>query len=276
MPSPFPGMDPYLEAPAHWPDVHQRLVTYVADALQPLIRPTYRARIEERLYVEASSRSIYPDVTITGQTSGQVREVATWAPIASAERADPAYRLETALDDPRREPYVEIVQRAGDVVVTVIEVLSPRNKQPGPGKRLYLRKQAEVLAGTAHLVEMDLLAAGDHTVAVPPESLALLPPWRYLVAVNRHPERHTYEVYPFTLADRLPRVAVPLLAPDPDAVLDLPAVFAQCYDNGGYGDDVDYGRPPEAPLSAEESGVVRRVLAVRAGGSASAPATDVE
>jgi hypothetical protein len=27
MPSPFPGMDPYLEAPELWPDVHHRLIS---------------------------------------------------------------------------------------------------------------------------------------------------------------------------------------------------------------------------------------------------------
>jgi hypothetical protein len=68
MPSPFPGMDPYLEEPALWPDLHQRLITYIADALQPQIRPRYRARIEERLYVVQSSRSIYPDMNVRRET----------------------------------------------------------------------------------------------------------------------------------------------------------------------------------------------------------------
>ncbi|MCK4452049.1 MAG: DUF4058 family protein [Anaerolineae bacterium] len=29
MPSPFPGMDPYLEYPVRWPDVHHSLITYI-------------------------------------------------------------------------------------------------------------------------------------------------------------------------------------------------------------------------------------------------------
>lgn len=51
MPGPFPGMDPYLERPDLWPDVHQSLITYIRDALQPQLRPRYHARIGERLYV---------------------------------------------------------------------------------------------------------------------------------------------------------------------------------------------------------------------------------
>ncbi len=33
MPSPFPGMDPYLEDPAFWEDFHDRFVTYWSDVL---------------------------------------------------------------------------------------------------------------------------------------------------------------------------------------------------------------------------------------------------
>ena len=65
MPSPFPGMDPYLEEPARWPDVHQRLITYIADALQPQIRPRYHARMGERVYILQPPQTMYPDVILT-------------------------------------------------------------------------------------------------------------------------------------------------------------------------------------------------------------------
>ena len=45
MPSPFPGMDPYLEGYL-WPDVHHRLATQISDQLMPLVWPRYVARIE--------------------------------------------------------------------------------------------------------------------------------------------------------------------------------------------------------------------------------------
>jgi hypothetical protein len=31
MPSPFPGMDPYLENPEFWPGVHNRLIVAIID-----------------------------------------------------------------------------------------------------------------------------------------------------------------------------------------------------------------------------------------------------
>ena len=64
MPSPFPGMDPYLEELSQWPGVHQRLITYMADAMQPRIRPRYHVLIGERVYIAEPPHSFSPDVTL--------------------------------------------------------------------------------------------------------------------------------------------------------------------------------------------------------------------
>jgi len=248
MPSPFPGMDPYLEEPARWPDVHQRLITYIADALQPQVRPRYYARIGERVYILNPPQALYLDIMLIQRP---LREPAT----AKAE-------AETALDTPtiltlppveHREPFVEIVHASGDEVVAVIEVLSPTNKAPGEGHQLYHRKQQHILDSPAHLIEIDLLSAGLLTVAISQEGLASLPPHRYLTSVQRAPDRYRFEVYPLPLQQRLPRVRIPLREPDPDVGLDLQAVFTQCYDNGGYADLIDYRRPPSAALSEAEA-----------------------
>lgn len=252
MPSPFPGMDPYLEEPVRWPDVHQRLITYIADVLQPQLRPRYYARMGERVYIVHPPQALYPDVMVIERP---VREVATtYLDTRTAE-------VETLLDAPiiltlspveHREPFVEIVHAAGDEIVTIIEVLSPANKTPGEGHHLYRRKQQQILESLVHLVEIDLLAVGLPTVALPVEYLAELPPHRYRVCVRRASDRYRVEVYAISLPRRLPRLRVPLREPDPDVVLDLQAIFARCYDNGGYADLVDYRQPPPGPLSAEE------------------------
>ena len=62
------------------------------------------------------------------------------------------------------------------------------------------------------------------------------------------------------LQDRLPRCRIPLRAADPDVVLDLPAVFARCYDVGGYDLLVDYTQAPPVPLSASEADWLHRRL----------------
>src|SRR5271165_7441130 len=66
MVSPFPGMDPYLEA--HWRDVHARLIVYACDALQGLLPGSLRARVEETVLLETptgvSDHVLIPDVRV--------------------------------------------------------------------------------------------------------------------------------------------------------------------------------------------------------------------
>jgi hypothetical protein len=245
-------MDPYLEAPELWPDLHQRLITYMADVLQSQIRPAYHARAGERLYVVETQRSIYPDVTIIRRPTPQPELVSPGgAAVALAPPADTPWIL-SSLDDETREPFVEIVHTASGRVVTVIEVLSPANKIAGQGYNLYRQKQAEILNSTTHLVEIDLLSQGLLTVALTEEQLAQLPSHRYRVVVSRGPAHLRREIYPVALSQRLPRCRIPLKAPDPDVMLDLPTIFARAYDNGGYADFVDYRLPSLVPLSADE------------------------
>jgi hypothetical protein len=262
MPSPFPGMDPYLEDPVRWPDVHQRLITYIADAIQAQVRPRYHARMGERVYILQPPHAMYPDVVPTQHPIREpaLAEVATQTAEAAAidEELEPVVLTLAPVE--HREPFVEIVHAASDEVVAVMEVLSPANKAPGEGHRLYCRKQQEILDSSAHLIEIDLLAEGLLTIAPSEEGIASLPPYRYLVSAKRAPDRYRFEVYPIPLQRRLPRVRVPLREPDPDVKLNLQAVFTQCYENGGYADLVDYRQPPAAALSPEEAAWVDGLL----------------
>ena len=259
MPSPFPGMDPYLEKPLHWPDVHHSLITYIRNALQPQIRPGYHARIEERVYITESSRTLYPDVFLIRRPV-PVAEPVTVAAGMAAPRPEVRATGEiwsmplflTLPPDRQREPFVEIVYTAGGEVVTVIEVLSPANKRPGKGRRIYLRKQEEILDSLVHLVEIDLLSEGPVTVAFSEWGEENLLPHRYVVSVRRGPIHRGFEAYPIRLRDRLPNIRVPLRAPDPDVGLDLQAVFTQCYDDGDYAYLVDYRKPPPVSFSARD------------------------
>jgi len=239
-------MDPYLEASGLWHGFHNSLMTYLRDALQPQVRPKYRAGMDRRFEVD-SGRNIYPDVSIVEEASVAYATL----PVAE-ERYDPpllvrGYSL--PLEPP--EIIVEIrVAGAGGKLVTLIELVSPSNKNRGKGQLDYLRKQAEVLASDANLVEIDLLLRGDHVLAVPPEQLEEVEiDWDYLVCVDRPRDRDLYEVYPIPLSKHLPRVAIPLLADDKDVVLDLQALFTQSYDRGAYEDEFDYGQPLPLTMS---------------------------
>ncbi|HUY32348.1 MAG TPA: DUF4058 family protein [Pirellulales bacterium] len=242
----FPGMDPYLEDPRIWPSVHARFIVYLSDALQPLLRPRYFATVEERVFVDGPDRSVAPDVWLLRSRSPG--GMATGVIEADEPEVQTIESLET------RETYIEIRQHAGgQELVTLIELLSPTNKLSGPGHDSYLQKQAEVLASRTHLVEIDLLRLGSHTLAVPEWIPRRRGPYDYLVCVNRFGEtRSRYEWYRRQLRDRLPRVRIPLAHGDDDVRADLQAVLATTYEKGCYRDRLRYEAPCVPPLSPED------------------------
>jgi len=262
MPSPFPGMDPYLEDASLWRDVHQRLITYIADALQPQIMPHYVARIDERVQIGEPPRDVRSDVVVSGASrssnGGSARAESSGGVAVAVSAVATAVEVDTPvllpIPDEYREPFIAITDPRGRHVITVIEVLSPTNKtHAGEGYTQYARKRRELFRSEVNVVEIDLLRDGLPTVAAEADPVVTVPPHSYLVSVSRAARRHEYEVYPFTLRDRLPRVAVPLGAADADVALDLPSLFARCYDNGGFTAIVDYRTEPAPPLDAEQT-----------------------
>lgn len=254
MGSPFPGMDPYLEK--HWGDVHLSLIIYARDRLQPLLPTDLRARVQERILVEPDDgprRTLYPDLRVVEKKTGR-----------SGRRTSTAAVAEPVLieldEEPERQGFLEILDIEADRrVVTVLEILSPTNKQPGKGQDLYRRKQREVLESGINFVEIDLLRAGDWAVALPPDKLE--DRWRtcYRVVVRRgtHPERAEY--YPISLRKRLPTIGIPLRGGEEDVPLDLQELLDQVYEGGAY-DDLDYGQDPPPPLTTADRKWLHRLL----------------
>ena len=141
-------------------------------------------------------------------------------------------------------------RQSGQRIVTVLAVVSPTNKYAGPGRESYVAKQTEVRQSATHLVEIDLLRIGSHVVAVPEWAARPHGPYDYLVCVNRAEGlRDRFSLYPRRLRERLPRIRLPLAAPDPDVVLDIPAVLARTYEAGGYAERLNYAAPCVPPLA---------------------------
>src|SRR5438445_13033337 len=95
MASPFPGMDPYLEDPALWPGVHESLIVYSRDALQPLLLPRYYVEVGERIYLEDPREIIYPDAAIHRRfpaVAGRIDVVAPAADVPTVLVAEPRQR----------------------------------------------------------------------------------------------------------------------------------------------------------------------------------------
>jgi hypothetical protein len=256
MKSPFPGMDPYLE---HWGDVHTRLTLYACDALQPALPEDLRARVEERVFLESEPellRMIIPDVHVVQvhEAPGQTGKAAGSGGTAVAEPL-----VFEVHDEPVTEGYIEIRQRDGGKVITVIEFLSPANKLGGQGQQKYLEKQAEVLQSDASLVEIDLVRRGARVLAlpeydIPPQSRA-----DYLACVSPGWKRTRRELYVMPLRQRLPTIPIPLRKNERPVTLDLQALLDQVYSAGRY-DDTDYRSQPEPPLSPEDAAWVADLL----------------
>jgi hypothetical protein len=233
MPSPFPGMDPFLEHPTLFPGLHNRLVAVLSERLQAELPPPYFAEIGERVWVEVSQRFIEPDVTVP--------------------------------HDERREPSVEIrvTGEEGERLVTAIELLSPSTKTPGErGRELYVRKQRERLDSPTHLVEIDLLRGGKHTLAVPLDRLAAqVGTFEYHVSIHRFDRFEEFLVYPIRLEESLPEITIPLLPGDPDVAIDLQAVFDRAYEIGPYRRRIRYAEStPVPPLRPDQVEWAAQVL----------------
>lgn len=251
MPSPFPGMDPYLEG-AEWTSVHIELSSEIARQLAPKLRPKYIVRTAKRFVTEMpdditiATGDIYPDVSVSDSVQEDTVSYRTTIP--------PPLQLATVM--PARIPHVTIEIRdvADRELVTAIEVLSPTNKR-GEGYQEYLDKRRRLLYSTVHLMEIDLLRKGRRVPMQQP-----LPPAPYFVFLSRAEKRPIVEVWPIQLNTPLPVVPIPLLAGDSDETLDLQLALTTVYDALNYDLSVDYTQPPEVPLEEEESAWVTEQL----------------
>jgi hypothetical protein len=251
MPSPFPGMDPYLEDPAIWPGFHQVLAAEMMAALNLLLLPDYYARVEERVYIsneeDPGRRSIIPDIRIlpTGKKSKSKRSKKGGPALAVLE-CEPV-EVTTVFDEEIHESFVKVIERKSKQVVTVIEILSPTNKVPGSaGREQYTAKREDVLRSQTHWVEIDLLRSGESVI-----SRELYPPCEYTVHIPRVDRRPKATVWPIRLEHGLPRIPIPLKGRDPDLIFELQPVFDAVYDRSAYAIDVDYTVDPVPPLTPE-------------------------
>ncbi|GAB4468333.1 MAG: DUF4058 family protein [Armatimonadaceae bacterium] len=254
MPSPFPGFDPYIEQPAFWRGFHNNYIAFLTAALNEILPPGFAASTEERVYLLRPEQDWVPDVVLT-TTPGQYPETLPARGGAATLEATTPFTV-SLLTEEMIEPYIEVwALGEREEVVAVLEVISPANKSSaGGGRDLYLRKQAQLLQSNTHLLEVDLLRAGQHTVAVPKE--AIQTPgiaWDYLVCLHRGGTGYRFQYWPFSLRTPLPRVYVPLTEGVADVVLDLQACFERAYDAGPYSRRVDYHASPTPPLSSEDA-----------------------
>ena len=237
MPSPFPGMDPFIEG-QKWAGFHTQFVTALGQSLIPALRPRYVVDIEDYVYLtrgeDEPALPIGPDVSVSDTGHGR----ASAATVRELALAPPPVVRTVPISRRRRQHHLTIRNRQSLNVVTTIELLFPWNKSPGDGREEYLNKRQNVFASGANLVELDLLRGGARLPTREP-----LAAGDYFAFVCRAPRLPKVEVYALTLRDPMPPVPVPLAAGDADASMRLRAVFSEMYDRAGYDYALEYARP---------------------------------
>lgn len=255
--SPFPGMDPYLEASTIWPDVHTSLMSIFREQLTPLLAPKYLAELETQVVIDRiddEPQVVLPDVSIT------TPEVPTDVPAAVAVAAPAPVRVRVPLDVPTRLVSIHIRQREPERLVAVIELLSPVNKRRGKGREAYLDKRRTFLTSPVHVIEVDLLRSYPRMPFDDP-----LPPAHYIVMVCKAGERPNSSVWPISVRQPLPTIPIPLLPPDPPVPLDMGQALRTAYERARYDLRVDYRQPPVPPFSPADAVWVEALLGAAGG-----------
>ena len=249
MPSPFPGMDPYLEG-HEWMSFHVEFCVEIARLLRPSLRPRYLALTVRRyvtdtpdeLAITAKSDIIYPDVGVAERTPVPLPLDRGSGGVAVLE---PTLHIATKMPELIPQYAVEIRDIEERQLVTLIEILSPANKR-GDGYREYVEKRTRILLSRSHLLEIDLLRNGTR---VPMRQE--LPDAPYFIFLSRRQQRPMTDIWAIGLDQPLPVIPVPLLPEDADVVLDLQQAFTNVYDSIGYDLLLDYSRPADVPLKGE-------------------------
>lgn len=248
MRSPFPGMDPYLEAPGLWPDVHTELITGIRVVLAELLSPHFVVSVEQRVSIAEEEGApvgvIVPDLAVLTPPRQGVT--------APYDAAYDAPTLIEALPDPEvRERFLEIRDARSRTVVTIIELLSPSNKtEAHPSAIAFDRKRSVVCESRTNWIEIDLLRAGKRFEAVADKS-------DYYALLKRVTD-YRYEVWFADLRDRLPTILVPTTEAFGPVALNLQQVFDTAYARAHYADSVDYSaNPPSPPLRPADANWAR-------------------
>jgi hypothetical protein len=255
MPSPFPGMNPYFEQAAHWLDFHTEFLLALRRLLAPPVGPKYIVQLEEHIYIhdlppEPRQRLGTADLALARPGGGELAQAGLGLLEASASVWLPEQDIE-------KVPFLEVRDRQGRELVTVIELLSPSHKRAGDDREQYLAKRRELLRSPVHLVEIDLLRGW---TPMPQEGR---PECDYSVMVSRAEKRRAADFWPIRLRDRLPVIPIPLRSPDAAVPVDLQEVFHRAYEGPGY-EHFIYSGEPEPRLAPNDPAWAQQFVPARA------------
>ena len=263
MKSPFPGMDPYIEASGLWGDFHDEMISELKHALAKAVPDRYLVRSGERSYIELvksqgkTSHPFLPDVSVSSRRGRKKNPKGGSVALADPDGEVEPLTMRAFVQEEHREAFVEIYETDPEQrLVTSLEVLSPSNKRPGTaGWELYQRKRQSLLLGDVALVEIDLLRGG--------QRMPMLDPWPdspYSLLVAPANKFQICRVWGAHFQRPLPRLPVPLAKPDPDVTLNLQPMIDAIYHRSRYERSIDYSKPLTPPLNPEETAWIEQQL----------------
>ncbi len=145
-----------------------------------------------------------------------------------------------------KERYLEVREVGSNIVITVLEVLSPTNKRRGKGRTLYEEKRQQILSSASHLIEIDLLRSDE---PMPMQGVTNLAD--YHVLVSRSEQRPQATLYAASVHDPLPEFPLPLKSLDETVKVNLQTIFSGIYDRASYDLRIDYSQSPPPPTFAD-------------------------
>ncbi len=254
MPSPFPGMDPYIESWI-WGDFHSRLIAAIYDRLSPRLPSRYIASTE--LFIWRVDDLTQERLMLGGPEIYIAKRSRSRGGAAVATVAAPFNTILSGVV--RKQKHIKVIDKIGRRVVTVIECLSPSNKSAGDDGQAYRMKRDEYIGSGINLVEIDLLRGGIRLPLGDPAP----PISDYYILVNRASEPAHLAIWPFSVRDPMPPAQIPLDADVADIVIDLRACLDHVYDLGRYNEQLSYSKPTSPAMRKPDVAWARKLLANR-------------
>jgi hypothetical protein len=203
------------------------------------------AEIDQYVWVtegsEDSRRRIKPDAFLPDDSSTYP---SSEYPTDPAEVSTATATVLLPATQMRKNRVVKITTTDNARVLTVVEILSPSNKNSGEDRDAYLCKRREYFAANTNVVEIDLLRDGDRL----PMGRKRPPIADYYVLVSRAGEYPRARVWAFGIREPIPVIPVPLGPKTPAVPLDLQLCLNQVYEDGKYIRVLDYSQPPTPAL----------------------------
>jgi hypothetical protein len=252
MRNPFSGMNPYLEHPELWHQVHNRLIVGIADAIAEQVAPKYFVSIEQRIYQSFDD----PQSLVGIADVGVKRDVWSDVPseMSSVGTLTKPQRVQVEMPYLVKERYLEVREIATKELITVIEVLSPTNKRTGEGRSLYETKRMKVLTSMTNLVEIDLLRSGK------PMMVQGALQSQYRILVSRASDRPNADLFGFDLQEEIPDFPVPLRGEMPEPIVNLQIILNETYQRGRLDLLIDYQTEPMPSLKQHDRLWMQEIL----------------